>query len=455
MRTIRIAFLGLSLSAGLLVAPSPAATGGALCTASDHIAVTWSDFTPPATNVAPPRIYWTVEPNAPATSNPTLTVRLFGEDCPPPEVPRPAQVRYTVEAYPAGTGRGATAGVDFTPVDDHTGPLCDTHQQGKLGTSCGSATDAHSFTVTVLGDATPLEPVAERARALLHPPAAFAPPCGAPPCTPGRLQEPFDVPLWIVDDDGIDRGAFETAGVTERSELYPSIAVAVFRAGAASAPATFGLSAQGSGASPASPGEDFTLPTSVSFGVGERAKLVEVAVVNDKLPEPDEELTITLTNPGPVLPDDVTSTVVRILDNEEGGAGGIAPRSRFHHPKHKKKYVRGDYRLREFHVFATDEGGAGVASVAFALRQKTEKGTCRWFGGKRFRKGPCGAQRWVSMEHDPNLDWYYFRLPKLKPSVRSTIRSYRAWSRAIDDAGNVETQFRNRQNRNTFEVLKG
>lgn len=425
MRRALLAAVALAASA-VVAAPAAACADG-------HLGVRWSAMTPPLSVNAFPQAYWAAEPSggiAPAT----LTIAISGEDCPVPPTPRPITATYDVGAYPGGTPRSATPGagplpgVDFLAASGQVGPLDDLHAPGP---------DQESFDVSVFSDGV-LENVAEGARALIT-------------GSTGRRDLPFDVPLWIIDRDGLERAAFEGPGVTAQSEIYPQVTVAVFRAGPATGSATYALSAQGSGPSPASPGEDFTVPASVSFSAGERAKVVAISVVNDKLAEGDEELTLSLVAPGPVLPDDPTSTVVKILDNEE--VAGIAPETRFHHPRHKHRYDRGDYRLREVHVFAKDAGGAGVARVEWALRRKLKKG-CQWHDGKRFRKGACGTPRWLEMAYYPDLDWYYFRMRPLKPSVGTKVKHYLALSRAIDDAGNVETGYAKKRNRNRFEVLK-
>lgn len=263
----------------------------------------------------------------------------------------------------------------------------------------------------------------------------------------GSLSPPTSVGYVIVDDDGPSRISFDDRayGVSESRTV---LAVPVWRSGSAAAPASATLHAQPGPGAGATAGDDYTLTTtSLTFAPGERMQLATLSVVNDPFGEPTETVELTLEGDAIASP---SSTVVTIEDNEEG----IPPVSRFHHPRHKKRYTNGDYRLREFHVFHADYGGSGTAAVEVALRMKKTNGACRWFDGKRFRRGPCGERRWVDTGYYQDLDWYYLRVPKLKPSVRTKIKHYTAYARAIDAAGNVEQGFGKKRNLSRFEVRK-
>src|SRR5919106_1035653 len=90
---------------------------------------------------------------------------------------------------------------------------------------------------------------------------------------------------------------------------------------------------------------------------GDRVELIFLSVVNDKLSEGDETVQIDLQGASP------SSKVVTIRDNEEN----VPPTSRIHHPRHKWRYRKGDYRIREVHVFSHDNPqGSGVTGTQVA-----------------------------------------------------------------------------------------
>ena len=417
-RALRLVVALAAAAAGLVGGVPPAAA----C-ADGHLGLRWVDFGAPLSDLSYPFFYFAGEGDGQVT----VTIMGVGDDCRVPAQP----VTGTYEVTdPESDPRAATSALDYQPVPaGNTGPLYGYHAQGPT---------RHSRDVTISQDLLP-EAVAEHARALIT-------------FSSGRLEVPWEVPLQIIDDDGPSRVSFESTEVAEKSETYPTLSVAVLRAGPADTAETFEYTAEGTSADPAS-AADYTLPSPrrVEFAVGERVKLITVGIVNDTAVEPDEELTITLTSPGPIIPDtDPASATIRILDNEE--SGGVPPSTKFHHPRHRLHYERGDYRLREFHVFANDDGE--VAGVELALRRNQEDGSCAWFSGKRFVRGACAAKRWLDTDYYPDLDWYYYRMDELKPSVGTSIKSYTAFARGTDGAGNVERRLEVGRNANTFEVEK-
>ena len=402
--------------AGLLV-PGPAA---AAC-ASGHLGVRWISFQDPINDFGPVFFYHAVEP--PTSANVPITIQGTGDDCSNP--PQPVFGMYQVAAPPAGTSRAATPGLDYTPIPPRqTGPLYGYHAQGPT---------EHSDSVAVLGDAL-IETVVEQAQATIT-------------SSTGRREEPFDVPLYIIDDDGTDRVSFESAGPYERSETYGSISVPVFRAGPAASAATFSYTAAGSSANPATAGEDYApLPGSVSFDAGERVKLITIQIFDDDKYEPPEELTLTLTDPGTVLPDDPVKATVRILDSL--GASGLE--SRLHHPRQRFTYRASDFRIREVHIFTVAGEGAPVTQAQFALRRNDKGGKCQWLAGKRFKPGDCQNERWLrTARYEP--DFFYKRLRELASS-KGKIKSYTAFARAINGTGEVESFLKAGRNQNTFKV---
>ena len=131
------------------------------------------------------------------------------------------------------------------------------------------------------------------------------------------------------------------------------------------------------------------------------------------------------------------------------------PNSRFHHPKHGEAYPREDYRIRELHIYAGDNhGGQGVRSVEVALRRTSRKGACAWWDGQRFVAGACDTPLWHQTPAYDEGYFHYYRIPALRPSMKTKVREYTAFSRATDRAGNVEQSFQDGRNVNTFEISK-
>ena len=187
----------------------------------------------------------------------------------------------------------------------------------------------------------------------------------------------------------------------------------------------------------------------MTFGGGERAKLIPITVLDDLDAEGSESFTVTLSGPGVVQ--EPSSVTFFIRDNEER----IKPTSTLHHPNNKKKYRNDDYRIREIHVFTKDNpGGAGVVDADFALRRNLKGGKCQWWvKGRRFKKGDCDKTRWKNMGKF-ETNYFFIRMEALPPS-KGKIEDYTAFSRAVDGAGNIETFLNSGENFNTFEIKPG
>ena len=133
------------------------------------------------------------------------------------------------------------------------------------------------------------------------------------------------------------------------------------------------------------------------------------------------------------------------------------PSSKFHHPKHRGVYPREDYRIRELHVYAADNhGGQGVTSAEAAVRRTSKNGSCAWWDGKQFVPGDCATPTWLEMPAYDRGYFYYYRLPSLKPSNgrKTKVQEYTAFARATDAAGNVEGEFEDGRNVNSFDITK-
>jgi hypothetical protein len=327
----------------------------------------------------------------------------------------------------AGT---ATSGQDYTHTTGTVSSLVD-----------GDTSVPIPVPVSITPDGNPDEPVAESLSFTLSDPVA--PGQG----TPTIFNNPGTI--LIVDSDGASRVGFE-GNPYSQSETFPSARIPVFWAGPnpGSSQVTYTI---GPGpTNPATPGEDYTAPASgtVNFS-GNRWATIDLGIVNDQLGEAPEDVVINLA--GPSVDPSFSSVVFTIEDNEEN----VPPRTRFHHPKHKKKYRKNDFKIREWHVFYSDnEGGSGVVAVEIALRQNLRKGKCKWLSKGGWKRGACSDRVWHGTKYDDFVDWYVKRMRQLKPSVKSTIKSYTAFARAIDGAGNVEKDFIKKRNENTFEIKR-
>ena len=262
----------------------------------------------------------------------------------------------------------------------------------------------------------------------------------------GSLDPPSSAPFVLVDSGGPARvtlDPLEYVG-TESSE---TLTVGVWRAGATvgrvEVPYTVG---PGSSAPAGDADYDVTSPNPLVLEAGDRLELITISVVDDALTEGSETLEVQLQVPsGAAL--DVATKTVSIADNEES----LLPTSRFHHPRQGRRYASDDFRMREIHVFTGDLGGSGVVRAQMALRSNLGGKRCAWLVGKRFRPGPCREHRWFPL-HEYETDFFYHRFRPLRPSVGTPIRSYTAFSRAVDGAGNIERALVKGRNANTFEI---
>jgi hypothetical protein len=271
---------------------------------------------------------------------------------------------------------------------------------------------------------------------------------------PFGLAEPASAPVHIVDVDGTSRVSLEptlTGGsTTYQLPEFGTVAVPVFWAGGA--PGSVAFSVQPDPAGPAQPGQDYRVlsPSPVAVPSG-RVGFITIEIVGDKAVESPESLVVSIV-PGPgYAPAPPTTATLTILDNEEGAA----PTSRLHHPRHKWRYKKSDYRIREVHVFTHDNpGGAGVVGAQFALRRNLTGGSCAWLTKNGWRKQDCQNREWLPTVYDKVGELWRYRLKQLKSSVGTRIKNYSAFSRALDAAGNVESDFNAKRNANTFEVKR-
>jgi hypothetical protein len=338
-------------------------------------------------------------------------------------------------------GCGTTMQVGYST----TGGSADSNDYVPTSTTAGpvfvdpDGTVTRPLSVTIKADSL-VEPVVESVD------VALSNPSGSPE-TPG-LSTPSSASFLIIDTDDATRVGFEGAPLSV-SESFPTVRVPVFSAGS-TGDASVGFTVSPSGANPATAGADYSVTSSgtLSFTSSQRVRTIDLSIVNDEVGEAPEEVTITLT--GSPL-GSTSTTKVTILDNEESDP----PTSRLHHPRHKWRYKKSDYRIREVHVFTSDNpGGAGVTAAQFALRRNMKNGQCQWLAQKGWKQGDCQNREWLPTTYDSVGELWRYRPKQLKSSVGTKIKDYTAFSRAIDGAGNVERDFNEKRNANTFEVKR-
>lgn len=350
-----------------------------------------------------------------------FTVRNAGDDCIGALMSvgySTADVTATASDYAGVAGRTPNLNDEAHPEDDPAAPT------------------SHTVQVTLHNDAD--TPVVESVQVRLSDPVGAI------------LIEPFMAPLYIVDDDGGSRVGLDTYPYSQ-SETFASVQIPVFRGGDASLPSgPISYSFGPTGANPAAPGTDFHGQAgSVMFAAGEREKLIPFSIVNDTAGEPPETLQITVT--GAEVPGGSSATTFTIVDNEEN----VAPSSRLHHPRHRWKYKKSDFRIREVHIFSQDNpGGAGVVDSDFALRRNMKNGNCLWLTKDGWQKKDCTNRQWLDTRYDDVGQLWFYRPKQLKSSVGTRVKDYTAFSRASDGAGNVEKDFHEKRNANTFEVKR-
>jgi hypothetical protein len=83
-----------------------------------------------------------------------------------------------------------------------------------------------------------------------------------------------------------------------------------------------------------------------------------------------------------------------------------------------------------------------------------KNGKCAWLAPGGWQKKDCQNREWLPTKYDEAGDLFYYRMKQLKSSVGTRIKSYTAFSRSIDGAGNVEKEFAEKRNANTFEIKR-
>jgi hypothetical protein len=415
---VRSLFVCAALTAGLL-SPLSGTSAAAACVEGEGPGAVFLDGFVGGFEAASP-FYAAVE-----GADALATVRISPGDC----------------SWPTAVGQFATsngtalAGQDYRATNGSSELLCDdTHYDFKPIGSCEGLPpqDVISIPLDQNGD-PPGEPAVESFIFSL---------IGG---TRGVVA-PSHAPVHVIDVDGPSRASLEPGIVGySRSETWPLIRIPVFAAGA-SPPGSVPYSVEPAPEGAATVGEDFEVLSPNPLPIpSNRVGFIDIRVNNDKLVEGPETAVVSL--PDGASPSTIAFT---IEDNEESGG----PKSRFHHPRHTWRYTKSDYRIREFHVFASDVGPAGVVGVQLALKRTRMNGTCQWFTTSGWQAKDCQNRQWVDMKYDRTGDLWLRRMKQLKLSVKTKIKNYTAFSRAIDGAENVENDFKEKRNANTFEIKR-
>jgi hypothetical protein len=398
-RSSRVALLAGLVLAGVLAPPS-----AARACASDHLRMRLDAFPPEA---ASRPLYWAAEDDP---NGVRATVRILNNRC----AGETGTVSYAL-------AHGTDSAADYAPPT--FGQVTVTDNPGHP--------DYFGFALDPLDDVAP-ESLETGTLNLV----------GA---TGGALREPTAAAVVLVDTDQPVAQVSLAAGDYRQSESRPNGGVPVFRSGPTTTAVQVQFSVSPGGATPASAGDVSSPPSgNVTILAGQRTAMIPVDVVNDDEKETDETLEVSISGGTEVT--GTTTVPFTIADNEETAK----PRSSLHHPNNRRTYAADDYRIREIHVFTEDTGEAGVVAAEFALRRNARGGSCRWWTGRRFKKGGCDDERWLRTGTF-GTDYFFYRLDQLKPS-KGRIKNYSAFSRAIDGSNNIETRLEKGRNANSFEI---
>jgi Calx-beta domain len=341
---------------------------------------------------------------------------------------------FTVVRTGHGTARGT---VDYATADGTAQEGSD--YQAKSGTvTLGHPDDAAEIFVNVHNNSEVEAPETVN--------ITLTNPSGAPGMI---LRFPFTGTMTIIDDDGPSRISIATATYSN-FEHRSGVDVAIIRSGDPGGAASVSF-ATTDGTAVA--GEDYepVPPTTIEFAPGERLKRQTITFVNDRVPEDPERLTVQLGDPvGAVLADPSVADI-EILDDDSGSSDVTPPVTNFHRPLNGATYKRKSPYAKELHVSPGDEG-SGLDKVQLALRMKRRNGSCAWYRGSGFRTGNCSQKKWVQLK--TRLFIVYQLKKRLKPSTMKTgIKKYTAFARAIDKAGNVERKFEAGRNKMTYRIV--
>ena len=179
----------------------------------------------------------------------------------------------------------------------------------------------------------------------------------------------------------------------------------------------------------------------LQFAVDDTVALANLEIVDDNRFERKERFWVFLTDPmdagqsGSVLG---TFAEIRVVVTDDE-VDNRPPASAIYRPKDGRSYSAA--RLRTFKGTVIDgENESGPREVGIALRKKLTNGKCKWLRSNgRFARGGCSSRRYVDAALKGAVEWRFHLDRPLAPSVGTRIKDYKLFSRARDNAGNMET----------------
>ena len=253
--------------------------------------------------------------------------------------------------------------------------------------------------------------------------------------------------ITIIDNEGASRISFARS-VVSTYEVFRELELIAVRSGSVATGATFDyFTTDGTAVA----GSDYVATSgTITYEAGQRIKRFTVEMVNDQVREDQESFTVGLSNPVGAELDEPSTSTVTINDDENPASDTTPPVTFFHQPLDGRTY--GARAIQDFLV-QTDDIGSGIRKVQIALRAKLADGNCRWYRhrARGFVSGPCNQKIWGVRLAGSDTVLYSLR-ERLRSSNGTRIRNYTAWSRGIDQVGNVERSFDRNRNLSTFEV---
>ena len=268
------------------------------------------------------------------------------------------------------------------------------------------------------------------------------------------LGFPRQAPVFVVDnDDTATPFSFGMASYS-RQETF-TLGIPVFRSGPASGPAQVDFNTLPGEGNPLE-GVDYDVLTEgpLSFGSGERVKVIKIKMRQDSQDDGGEKFTVNLE--GAVSPTMGETEVT--IENLGPGSGSLRPTGRLHHPKHKFRYPQNYPWLNEIHIFtASADRDLTVKRAEMSIAKKLKSGNkCGWWNGKRFVRQRCIDRRWFGGIKRPAKDYFLYRIRQKIPlsiGKSSKVSHYEIRARWWDNRGN-KSKLRVGRNQNRFEVIK-
>ncbi len=125
------------------------------------------------------------------------------------------------------------------------------------------------------------------------------------------------------------------------------------------------------------------------------------------------------------------------------------PNTHVTRPRNGLSYYQAN--LRSITGTTNDIGEHGVEFGQVALRRVFTNGTCANWNGSKFVMASCKARLWNTAVGAPG--WTYSISKLLTRSRGTNVKHYVVLARGIDRGGNIETNFVDGRNRNSFEVI--